>query len=295
MSRLPMGCRLAFLWSLNQADDEGRFFCDVPTLVASVFRYYSYPDQDAEIGSYVDRLVRDGRWLGYEVNGERIFCIPHWHSWQAINRPSASRMPPPPIEALEAYEAEFGPVPRSREEAREVFANPKAPGITQGDLLSRPAPAPDDIDKHAREVFAYWRDAIAELHELEGRRTQVRPRKYTPKRKQKALARLREGYTVEQLKGAIDGCLLSPWHRGKNPSGVVYDDLELILRNGEKVDQFLQMKERTGGDGGKAEDEYIGEVIEQTIARRERARKVARAADLEVSRFDRRARRRSGS
>ena len=83
-------------------------------------------------------------------------------------------------------------------------------------------------------------------------------------------------YTVEQLKEAIDGCLLSPWHRGQNPNGVVYEDLELICRDATKVDQFIEIGATSGGSPDAAEDDYVNEVVEQTLARRKRIRRVTR-------------------
>lgn len=62
-----------------------------------------------------------------------------------------------------------------------------------------------------------------------------------PERRTKILARLREGFSVEQLKHAIDGCKASPFHSGKNDKGTVYNDIGLICRNGSKVEAFLDL------------------------------------------------------
>lgn len=58
-------------------------------------------------------------------------------------------------------------------------------------------------------------------------------------REQKVNARLKQGYSVEQLCRAIDGCRKSPHHQGQNDTGTVYDDLELICRDAPKVDAFI--------------------------------------------------------
>jgi hypothetical protein len=55
-------------------------------------------------------------------------------------------------------------------------------------------------------------------------------------------ARLKEGYTVDDLKAAIDGCHRSPFHQGENDRGRKYDSLELIMRP-NKVQQFIEMPE----------------------------------------------------
>lgn len=57
-------------------------------------------------------------------------------------------------------------------------------------------------------------------------------------------ARLTEGYTVEDLCRAIDGCHESPFHQGTNDTGAKYDGLELIVRDSSKVQKFMEIHER---------------------------------------------------
>lgn len=78
------------------------------------------------------------------------------------------------------------------------------------------------------QVFDHWREVTGHPDA-----------KFTAKRKRAVKERLREGYTVEQLRSAVDGCRASPFHQGENERRTVYDDLELICRSGEKVEQFI--------------------------------------------------------
>jgi hypothetical protein len=52
--------------------------------------------------------------------------------------------------------------------------------------------------------------------------------------------RLRDGYTVAQLCRAIDGIHVRPWNCGENPSGAIYQSLELAMRDAKHVEQFLE-------------------------------------------------------
>jgi hypothetical protein len=76
-------------------------------------------------------------------------------------------------------------------------------------------------------VFEHWRRVMSKptAKLTKGRAARVRDR-------------LREGYTVEQLQRAVDGCKASAFHQGQNDRGTTYNDLELICRSGEKVEQF---------------------------------------------------------
>lgn len=82
-------------------------------------------------------------------------------------------------------------------------------------------------------VFAYWQQAMNHPQA-----------KLDAKRDRAIKARLKDGYTVEQLCKAVDGCKLSPHHMGKNDTSTVYDDIELICRDGPKVDKFIGWVER---------------------------------------------------
>lgn len=105
----------------------------------------------------------------------------------------------------------------------------------------KPPKDPSAADK-VREVFAYWQ---VQLNHPAA--------KLTPARHRAIETRLREGYTVADLKQAIDGCLASPFHQGKNDQGTVYDDIELICRNGQKVEMFIGKTRRpANGVNGKA-------------------------------------------
>jgi len=78
------------------------------------------------------------------------------------------------------------------------------------------------------EVFDHWRAAMGHMDA-----------KLTPKRARLVAARLKEHYSVATLKRAIDGCRASAFHMGANDRGARYDDLTLICRDGEHVEQFL--------------------------------------------------------
>ena len=278
VSRLPCGARLAFLWALNAADDDGRFRCDAQTLSSEVFRYD--PAAAAHAQEHIDLLVATGRWVAYreKANGEPVFMVARFHVHQAPNRPVPSRLPPPPADVVRAYQARFGPLPLTRDEGRTLIAAPFAPGLSHGQSVSEqavPAPAADDIQAQAREVFEYWKEACKRAAVAYGRSGRTGPRRlWTEKRRRKLAARLREGYTPSDLMLAVDGCMLSPFHQGKNDGATLFDDLELICRDASKVDSFMARAQQhaTGTAPG---DAYIAEVVNGVSARSQRLERLA--------------------
>lgn len=89
------------------------------------------------------------------------------------------------------------------------------------------------------EVFHYWK-------EIFGKRASVKLERGDPYWKC-IEARLREGFTAEDLKAAIKGCSLSPWHMGLNDDGTSRgkkdNSITLICRDKVKVDYFISLYE----------------------------------------------------
>jgi hypothetical protein len=94
----------------------------------------------------------------------------------------------------------------------------------------------------ARRVFDAWR----ELHAHPGPAP-----KFDGKRQARILARLREGFTTEQLCQALRGALKHSWLMGENPSGRKYDGIQTILRDAEQVELLIALDEGRGNVDGK--------------------------------------------
>ena len=84
----------------------------------------------------------------------------------------------------------------------------------------------DSVD----EVFKYWKSVMGKTEQ-----TQL-----TPKRLKNIKARLKDNYNIEMIKQAIDGCKISPHHQGQNNQNKKYDDIELICRTGENIENFAE-------------------------------------------------------
>ena len=80
-----------------------------------------------------------------------------------------------------------------------------------------------------QQVFDHW---VMRMNKQAGKC------KLNQKRRAVITKMLKEGYTAEDMMGAIDGCARSRYHMGDNSNGTVYNSLELILRDGDKLEQF---------------------------------------------------------
>lgn len=110
-----------------------------------------------------------------------------------------------------------------------------------------------DVPDFVAELYGDWKT-------LTGRNGGTR---LTPGRRTAVKARLDDGYSVEEIRRAIANCASSPFHQGKNDREQRFDDLTLICRNGEKLEQFRDM-----GDGGAAPPKSVGSIEGESEARR---------------------------
>jgi len=64
-------------------------------------------------------------------------------------------------------------------------------------------------------------------------------------------------YGVEACREAIEGCLASDWHMGKNPSKKFYNDISLIFQDSKHVEMFIEYNE--ANTKKSARDSWVNE------------------------------------
>lgn len=100
----------------------------------------------------------------------------------------------------------------------------------------------DSFNEIARRVFVYWKEVTTHPKSC-----------LDEKRLRLLIARVRDGYSEEDLKLAAFGCVSSRWHQGENDAQRIYDSVELIYRGADKVDQFMRMGDEEIGRRVKEE------------------------------------------
>ena len=90
------------------------------------------------------------------------------------------------------------------------------------------------------QLFGYWKELLNKRALLSDERRAI-------------LAWAILNYGMATCEMAVKGCSLSDWHMGRNPNNVKYDSLELIFRNSEKVEWFVEkfMSSLPGADGSE--------------------------------------------
>lgn len=226
--------RLTFIGLFCVCDKAGRFRWRPKQLKLDILPY-----DDLDFERVIDALASRDFLVKYEVEGEFYGCIPTFTRHQHINnRESESILPDMSVGTLTnegtKHESPAITEPEQISNTELVTRKPRVEHSAEGEKEREKEREGErnNMSRQTRdqvkEVFDHWITTM-------GKTSQA---KLTDKRKKCVEARLKEGYTVDQIKQAIEGCAKSPHHMGQNDSGTVYDDLTLICRSGDKVEQF---------------------------------------------------------
>lgn len=118
-----------------------------------------------------------------------------------------------------------------RKRVATIYPNPKPEPKVGKSIVEKPSV----FNGQVGEIFSYWQ---TELNHPRAR--------LDDKRRKKINGLLKIGYTVDDLKTAIDGCKSSPYHQGQNKQATIYDDIELICRDASHVDKFIKTASLAG-------------------------------------------------
>lgn len=112
-------------------------------------------------------------------------------------------------------------VPMAENGPRPVPSRPD-PNPTENSTVEPPA---QRAVVSVRELFTYWQQQCNHP-----------TAKLSPERRRKLEARLKDGYSMIQIRAAIDGAARSPFI---NDAGKRFDDIELVCRTGSKLEDFI--------------------------------------------------------
>lgn len=228
---LPFSTRLLFIGLWTIADREGRFE-DRPKRI----KMDLFPADDLNIDAALCELQASGFLRRYTVDGVRYVQVLAFKKHQNPHKDErASTIPAPEAaepESKNEEEAQCKHHASTVQALEEQCGNPADSPIPYSLIPDSPKPEkkpPVAASADVVAVFDYWRIAMGHA-----------AAKLDKKRSKAIGARLSDGYTVADICRAVDGCKLSPHHMGQNESKTVYDDIELICRDGPKLDGFLK-------------------------------------------------------
>ena len=87
--------KIVFIGLISLADDEGRGKAN-PSYIKSTLFPYDENRRVAEVKSALSQIARCTSTQFYNVNGSEYYFLSSWTKWQKIDKPSKSKLPPPP-------------------------------------------------------------------------------------------------------------------------------------------------------------------------------------------------------
>jgi hypothetical protein len=223
---------LVLLAMADWANDEGRRCFPTQDALARKARM-----TDRGVRKCLDRLVEKGyiERIGRLGGGPVEWAVHPRPEHRSDRNPSSGQTGTPvPTEPLGIHQEKDVSNETSSSSA---LAKPSRPTSKTADSNDKRMVPPGSCAVNRRTspeviLFDYWRTQCGHPKAL-----------LTRDRVTKVLARLREGYSVEDIRRAIDGAAK---HAYVNDRGVRYDDLELICRSGSKLEGFIQRAGATG-------------------------------------------------
>jgi len=224
VGRLTNRQRVLLIGIISNADDEGRLVGEAAWVRSQVFPYDEVSLDD--MADDLCKLQADGTIIQYEVDGDCYIQLVNWGKYQYINRPKPSLLPSPPG----FIESRPTDVNTSRPESRPENVDHSRPMEKNRIEKKRKVKEADpSLAKNAREVFDKWKEI-----------THKTKAKWTNGKKERLVARLREGWSVEDLVMAAESAWANPWNQGENPTGKKYLEIDNIYRNSEKVEYHIE-------------------------------------------------------
>jgi hypothetical protein len=227
---LSPGARLLFIGLITMADDEGRLR-ELPAAILG----HIFPSDNVsltKLSRWLGDIERAGMIVRYTVEQKRYIALRRWTKHQKVDRPNASDLPAPPADLSSINRRSIhDPIVDQSRSLREGASGP---------VLSGPDPVEEQHDSRSeddRAIFDYWAEQC--------RHPGAKP---TKDRLAKIRSRRNEGYTVDEIHQAIDGAAKAAH---VNDAGRRFDDIELICRNGSKLESFIgrAVPRAQGGNG----------------------------------------------
>lgn len=235
--------RLLFIGCLIFADDRGVHPASYLRLKMEIFP--SDACDISDIAKWMDELKKVGLMTEFELENKVYWHITGFTKHQQISRPYY-KFPAPP-EFKHGYnqpESNSDTVQAVFEHSSSSYGNGNVNGdcndkeintsqVADATSVSSDIKPPNEFTKKiiidVESIFQYWQQVLNHPQA-----------KLDKRRIAKIQQALKLGFTVEQLKQAIEGCAKTPFNMGQNDRNQKYDGIDLIFRDAEHIERFIQ-------------------------------------------------------
>lgn len=211
-----------FIGLILLADDYGNARCTPNYVLGQIFWASR---ETVDVKEILKRLSRESLVTLYQVNSQEYLHICGWSKHQKVNHPGKPWVPPMPRLSQEVKESLL-PDLRIEGSKEQGSSSPNGELCRVENSTGDSSSDPNSSD--SAEVLAHY--------------SMFHP-KARPGAKERRLLRdrLREKYSADDLKRAISGYHISPFHCGVNQGNTTYLSLSLILRDSSHVQNGIEL------------------------------------------------------
>lgn len=232
--------RLLFLGLLNLADDEGRLLASLKAIDGAIYVH----DEDVtseDITSWLKELEVAGFITLYERDRIRYCQVEGFGKHQKVSHPSPSRLPGPPVgKPPEPLAKDSGAPP-------EVLVPEVEQGTGNGNR-EHPVVPPKASSEFALVEQPDRKGSVQRVFDEWIAATNRTGRTQLDAKRRRLIEKALKAYPYEDVVDALHGWKRSKWHRGENPNGTIYNDLDLLLRDAKHIEAFRDLKRHPAGE-----------------------------------------------
>ena len=238
--------RLLFIGLWNFADDNGVHPASHIKIKAEVFPGDNIDIKQIKI--WIEELIGHGLLKSYITNEKEYWFVTGWKTHQKIDKPTY-RYPPPPSNLINLLNTSST---NTQEQVCEYSTNghqelveysPNSSDERKGKEKVKKTHRDTENKSSAEECSNLSKSNVMELFS-HWQKIMNHPNAKLDKSRNKIIENaFKLGYSISDLKQAIDGCKKTPYNMGKNDSGQVYDGIHLIFRNAENIERFMKNAE----------------------------------------------------
>ena len=191
-----------------------------------------------EIKGWINELIINGLIREYIVEEKSYWIVTGWHKHQRIDKPTYRH----PLPQSEFKKIEDNSMTIRRDIDDGTLRAPQPVNATsptewngmEVNICEVETSLVDVFESNllarsTHEIFKHWQTVLNH------------PKAKFDRKRQRPLKQALElGYSVADLKLAINGCKLTPYNMGKNESCQIYDDINLIFRDADHIDRFIR-------------------------------------------------------
>lgn len=254
--------RLLFIGLWNFCDDNGVHQASYIRIKAEVF-----PGDNLdinEIKNCINELINNGLIREYMAYDNSYWIVTGWKKHQRIDKPTYRHpLPQSDLKKIEDNSTTIRGGLKEQSLITRITVNEASSTEWKGmeskgmekqirkvETLPACVSEPNPLAS-TQELFKYWQTVMNHPRAV-----------FDVKRQRKVEQAFKLGYSLEDLKKAIDGCSMTPYNMGKNDSSQVYDDISLIFRDADHIERFMNNANSNDTEhGANSMDDLMAGVI----------------------------------